>query len=40
MFKLKIILKTLFIKYKFGRMQDKLCLMKQNLKDIRRKGIC
>jgi len=36
MFKLKVILKTLFFKYKLGRMQDKLCIMKQNLKEIRR----
>lgn len=40
MFKLKIILKTLLFKYKLRRMKDKLCIMKQNLKEIRRKGVC
>lgn len=32
--KLKTILKTLIIKYKFARMQDKLFKMKQNLKEL------
>lgn len=40
MFKLLVIIKTLIYKYKLVKMQEKLSIMKQNLKDIRREGIC
>lgn len=40
MFKLLTIIKTLIYRYKLVKMQEKSRIMKQNLKEIRRKGIC